>query len=149
MRLCFLKILPSFVQVTPSLRTLYKGAWAWVQLEGRICSVWEHGSYLYTCGQRTYFSFFLVELKLMFSSGKHLYLLKVGFMGTFIERTLVQEHSWNIYLLDIDWKRNLIYWNNAQGHLFRSTVFSREKQEIWKEPPGKLGYFGKRVSSLY
>lgn len=54
------------------------------------------------------------ELKLLFSSGKHLYLLKVGFIGTAIEKTLVQEHRRNIYLLDVDWKRNLIYWTNAQ-----------------------------------
>uniref|UniRef100_A0A8C0RRE5 EGF-like domain-containing protein n=1 Tax=Canis lupus familiaris TaxID=9615 RepID=A0A8C0RRE5_CANLF len=73
------------------------------------------------------------ELKLVFSSGKRLYLLKVGFMGTAIERTLVQEHPRNIYLLDIDWKRNLIYWTNAQGQLFCSTGYSGEKQEIWTE----------------
>ncbi|XP_016064546.1 PREDICTED: low-density lipoprotein receptor-related protein 2-like [Miniopterus natalensis] len=73
------------------------------------------------------------DLKLVFSSGKHLYLLKVGFMGTAIERTLVQEHPRNIYLLDIDWKRNLIYWTSAQGHLFCSTGYSGEKQEIWTE----------------
>nr|XP_019606113.1 PREDICTED: low-density lipoprotein receptor-related protein 1-like isoform X2 [Rhinolophus sinicus] len=73
------------------------------------------------------------ELKLVFSSGKRLYLLKVGFMGTAIERTLVQEHRRNICLLDIDWKRNLIYWTNAQGHLFCSTGYSGEKQKIWME----------------
>ncbi|XP_037382568.1 prolow-density lipoprotein receptor-related protein 1-like [Talpa occidentalis] len=73
------------------------------------------------------------ELKLVFSSGKHLYLLKVGFMGTAIERTLLQEHPWNIYLLDIDWKRNTIYWTNAQGYLFYSTSYSGEKQKIWTE----------------
>ncbi|XP_034860006.1 low-density lipoprotein receptor-related protein 5-like [Mirounga leonina] len=73
------------------------------------------------------------ELKLVFSSGKRLYLLKVGFMGTAIERTLVQEHPRNIYLLDIDWKRNLIYWTNAQGQLFCSTGYSGEKREIWTE----------------
>lgn len=76
----------------------------------------------------------------MFSSGKHLYLLKVGFMGTAIERTLVQEHPRNIYLLDIDWKRNLIYWTSAQGHLFCSTGYSGEKQEIWTERAGQLGW---------
>ncbi|XP_029806015.1 very low-density lipoprotein receptor-like [Suricata suricatta] len=73
------------------------------------------------------------ELKLVFSSGKRLYLLKVGFMGTALERTLVQEHPRNIYLLDIDWKRNLIYWTEAQGHLFFSTGYSGEKREIWTE----------------
>ncbi|XP_058381112.1 prolow-density lipoprotein receptor-related protein 1-like isoform X2 [Diceros bicornis minor] len=73
------------------------------------------------------------ELKLVFSSGKHLYLLKVGFMGTAIEKTLVQEHPRNIYLLDIDWKRNLVYWTNAKGQLFCSTGYSGEKQEIWTE----------------
>nr|XP_035929566.1 low-density lipoprotein receptor-related protein 1-like isoform X4 [Halichoerus grypus] len=73
------------------------------------------------------------ELKLVFSSGKRLYLLKVGFMGTAIERTLVQEHPRNIYLLDIDWKRNLIYWTNAQGQLFCSSGYSGEKREIWTE----------------
>nr|KAF6460524.1 hypothetical protein HJG59_011438 [Molossus molossus] len=73
------------------------------------------------------------DLKLVFSSGKHLYLLKVGFMGTAIERTLVQEHPRNIYLLDIDWKRNLIYWTSAQGRLFCSTGYSGEKQAIWTE----------------
>ncbi|TKC52997.1 hypothetical protein EI555_015648, partial [Monodon monoceros] len=73
------------------------------------------------------------ELKLLFSSGKRLYLLKVGFMGTAIERSLVQEHPGNIYLLDIDWKRNLVYWTNTQGHLFCSTGYSGEKQEIWTE----------------
>ncbi|XP_053072345.1 low-density lipoprotein receptor-related protein 2-like isoform X3 [Acinonyx jubatus] len=73
------------------------------------------------------------ELKVVFSSGKRLYLLKVGFMGTAIERTLVQEHPRNIYLLDIDWKRNLIYWTNAQGRLFFSTGYSGEKREIWTE----------------
>ncbi|KAF3825521.1 hypothetical protein GH733_005503 [Mirounga leonina] len=76
------------------------------------------------------------ELKLVFSSGKRLYLLKVGFMGTAIERTLVQEHPRNIYLLDIDWKRNLIYWTNAQGQLFCSTGYSGEKREIWTEHTG-------------
>ncbi|XP_073910806.1 low-density lipoprotein receptor-related protein 2-like isoform X2 [Castor canadensis] len=73
------------------------------------------------------------ELKLVFSSGKQLYLLKVGSMGTAIERTLVQEHPGNIYLLDVDWKRNLIYWTNARGHLVYSTGYSGEKQEIWTE----------------
>ncbi|XP_044925382.1 prolow-density lipoprotein receptor-related protein 1 [Mustela putorius furo] len=73
------------------------------------------------------------ELKIVFSSGKRLYLLKVGFMGTAIERTLVQEHSRNIYLLDIDWKRNLVYWTNAGGQLFCSAGYSGEKQEIWTE----------------
>ncbi|XP_047405620.1 prolow-density lipoprotein receptor-related protein 1-like [Sciurus carolinensis] len=71
------------------------------------------------------------ELKLVVSSGKRLYLLKVGFMGTAIERTLVEEHPGNIYLLDIDWKRNLIYWTNAQGHLVYSTGYSGQKLEIW------------------
>ncbi|XP_045854082.1 low-density lipoprotein receptor-related protein 1B-like isoform X4 [Meles meles] len=73
------------------------------------------------------------ELKIVFSSSKRLYLLKVGFMGTAIERTLVQEHPRNIYLLDIDWKRNLVYWTNAQGQLFCSAGYSGEKQEIWTE----------------
>uniref|UniRef100_A0A8C4MG86 EGF-like domain-containing protein n=1 Tax=Equus asinus asinus TaxID=83772 RepID=A0A8C4MG86_EQUAS len=73
------------------------------------------------------------ELKLVFSSGKRLYLLKVGFMGSAIEKTLVQEHPGNIYLLDIDWKRNLIYWTDAQGQLFYSTGYSGENQEIWTE----------------
>ncbi|XP_036314275.2 low-density lipoprotein receptor-related protein 1B isoform X1 [Pipistrellus kuhlii] len=73
------------------------------------------------------------DLKLVFSTGKRLYLLKIGFMGTAIERTLVQEHPSNIYLLDIDWKRNLIYWTSAQGHLFCSTGYSGKKQEIWTE----------------
>ncbi|KAG5194401.1 hypothetical protein JEQ12_013198 [Ovis aries] len=73
------------------------------------------------------------EFKLVFSSGKRLYLLKVGFMGTAIERSLVQEHPRNIYLLDIDWKRNLIYWTDTQGHLFRSTGYLGDKQEIWTE----------------
>ncbi|KAM5312338.1 low-density lipoprotein receptor-related protein 2-like [Glossophaga mutica] len=73
------------------------------------------------------------DLKLVFSSGKRLYLLKVGFMGTAIERTLVQEHPRNIYLLDVDWKRNLVYWTSAEGHLFCSTGYSGEKQEIWTE----------------
>ncbi|XP_059738378.1 low-density lipoprotein receptor-related protein 6-like [Bos taurus] len=73
------------------------------------------------------------ELKLVFSSGKRLYLLKVGFMGTAIERSLVQEHPRNIYLLDIDWKRNLIYWTDTQGHLFHSTGYLGDKQEIWTE----------------
>ncbi|KAB0405357.1 hypothetical protein E2I00_006971 [Balaenoptera physalus] len=76
------------------------------------------------------------KLKLVFSSGKRLYLLKVGFMGTAIERSLVQEHPRNIYLLDIDWKRNLVYWTNTQGHLFCSTGYSGEKQEIWTERTG-------------
>ncbi|XP_035867015.1 low-density lipoprotein receptor-related protein 4-like [Phyllostomus discolor] len=73
------------------------------------------------------------DLKLVFSSGKRLYVLKVGFMGTAIERTLVQEHPRNIYLLDVDWKRDLVYWTNAEGHLFCSTGYSGEKQEIWTE----------------
>uniref|UniRef100_A0A8D1T6B6 EGF-like domain-containing protein n=1 Tax=Sus scrofa TaxID=9823 RepID=A0A8D1T6B6_PIG len=73
------------------------------------------------------------ELKLVFSSGKRLYLLKVGFMGTAIERSLVQEHPRSICLLDIDWKRNLIYWTDAQGHLFHSTGYSGEKRAIWTE----------------
>ncbi|KAJ1066726.1 hypothetical protein K5549_006278 [Capra hircus] len=73
------------------------------------------------------------KFKLVFSSGKRLYLLKVGFMGTAIERSLVQEHPRNIYLLDIDWKRNLIYWTDTQGHLFRSTGYLGDKQEIWTE----------------
>ena len=94
-------------------------------------------------GQTVNLLFPLVELKVVFSSGKRLYLLKVGFMGTAIERTLVQEHPRNIYLLDIDWKRNLIYWTNAQGRLFFSTGYSGEKREIWTERTGKLGgYFG-------
>nr|XP_045013910.1 prolow-density lipoprotein receptor-related protein 1-like isoform X1 [Jaculus jaculus] len=73
------------------------------------------------------------ELKVVFSSGKRLYLLKVGSKGTAVERTLVQEHPGNIFLLDIDWKRNLIYWTNAQGHLVYSTGYSGLKQEIWTE----------------
>ncbi|XP_074209522.1 low-density lipoprotein receptor-related protein 2 isoform X1 [Camelus bactrianus] len=73
------------------------------------------------------------KLKLVFSSGKRLYLLKVGFMGTSIERTVIQEHPRNIYLLDIDWKRNLIYWTDTRGHLFHSTGYSGEKQEIRTE----------------
>jgi hypothetical protein len=59
-------------------------------------------------------------------------------MGTAIERTLVQEHPGNIYLLDVDWKRNLIYWTNARGHLVYSTGYSGEKQEIWTERTSKL-----------
>lgn len=93
-----------------------------------------------TNGQTVNLSFSLVELKLVFSSGKRLYLLKVGFMGTAIERTLVQEHRRNICLLDIDWKRNLIYWTNAEGHLFCSTGYSGEKQKIWLEHTGRLGW---------
>ncbi|KAM4836633.1 prolow-density lipoprotein receptor-related protein 1-like [Thomomys bottae] len=73
------------------------------------------------------------ELKLVFSSGKHLYLLKVGSMGSAIEKTLIQEHPRNIYLLDIDWRRNLIYWTNAQGHLVYSTGNSGQMQDIWTE----------------
>ncbi|KAM6149597.1 prolow-density lipoprotein receptor-related protein 1-like [Erethizon dorsatum] len=73
------------------------------------------------------------ELKLVISSGKRLYLLKVGSMGSAIERTLIQEHPGNVYLLDIDWKRNFIYWTNAQGHLVYSTGYSGQKQEIWTQ----------------
>ncbi|XP_032774864.1 low-density lipoprotein receptor-related protein 1-like [Rattus rattus] len=73
------------------------------------------------------------ELKVVFSSGKRLYLLKVSSMGRAIERTLVEEHAGNLYLLDIDWKRNFIYWSNAQGHLVYSSGYSGEKQEIWTQ----------------
>nr|XP_058146122.1 low-density lipoprotein receptor-related protein 1B-like isoform X8 [Dasypus novemcinctus] len=73
------------------------------------------------------------EFKLVFSSGKHLYLLKVGFLGAALEKTLLQQLPRDVYLLDIDWKRNLVYWTNAQGHLFYSTGYSREKQGIWTE----------------
>ncbi|XP_077000319.1 uncharacterized protein LOC143669622 [Tamandua tetradactyla] len=73
------------------------------------------------------------ELKLVFSSGKHLYLLKVGFMGTAMEKTLVHKYPRNTYLLDIDWKRNLIYWTDAQAHLLYSTGYSGKKQEIQTE----------------
>ncbi|KAB1257521.1 Low-density lipoprotein receptor-related protein 2 [Camelus dromedarius] len=86
-----------------------------------------------TCSSKINLSFSLIELKLVFSSGKRLYLLKVGFMGTSIERTVIQEHPRNIYLLDIDWKRNLIYWTDTRGHLFHSTGYSGEKQEIRTE----------------
>ncbi|KAM5275816.1 low-density lipoprotein receptor-related protein 2-like isoform 3-T4 [Hipposideros larvatus] len=89
------------------------------------------------------------ELKLVFSSGKRLYLLKVGFMGTAIERTLLQEHPRNIYLLDIDWKRNLIYWTNAQGHLFCSTGYSGEMQEIWVERTVCSGNVDISTGNLY
>ncbi|XP_071068728.1 low-density lipoprotein receptor-related protein 4-like isoform X3 [Dasypus novemcinctus] len=73
------------------------------------------------------------KFKLVFSSGKHLYLLKVGFLGAALEKTLLQQLPRDVYLLDIDWKRNLVYWTNAQGHLFYSTGYSREKQGIWTE----------------
>ncbi|ERE90844.1 low-density lipoprotein receptor-related protein 4 [Cricetulus griseus] len=73
------------------------------------------------------------EFKVVFSSGKRLYLLKVSAMGTAVERTLVEEHSGNLYLLDIDWKRNLIYWSNAQGRLIYSAGYSGQKQEIWTQ----------------
>ncbi|XP_055449446.1 prolow-density lipoprotein receptor-related protein 1-like [Psammomys obesus] len=73
------------------------------------------------------------ELKVVFSSGKRLYLLKVSSMGTAIERTLVEEHAGNLYLLDIDWKRNIIYWSNVQGHLVYSAGYSGQKQEIWTQ----------------
>ncbi|XP_052607990.1 low-density lipoprotein receptor-related protein 1-like isoform X4 [Peromyscus californicus insignis] len=73
------------------------------------------------------------ELKVVFSSGKRLYLLKVSSMGTAVERTLVEEHAGNLYLLDIDWKRNFIYWSNAQGHLVYSAGYSGQKQEIWTQ----------------
>ncbi|VTJ88710.1 Hypothetical predicted protein, partial [Marmota monax] len=90
------------------------------------------------------------ELKLVFSSGKRLYLLKVGSMGSAIERTLVEEHSGNIYLLDIDWKRNLIYWTNAQGHLVYSTGYSGQKLEIWTRRTGlqSLSLLKNRTYSL-
>ncbi|XP_012966153.2 prolow-density lipoprotein receptor-related protein 1 [Mesocricetus auratus] len=73
------------------------------------------------------------EFKVVFSSGKRLYLLKVSAMGTAVERTLVEEHAGHLYLLDIDWKRNLIYWSNAQGHLVYSAGYSGQKQEIWTQ----------------
>lgn len=99
------------------------------------------GAWAYpTEGWTVNLSFSLVDLKVVFSSGKRLYLLKVGFLGTAIERTLVQEHPQNIYLLDIDWKRNLIYWTSAQGHLFCSTGYSGKKQAIWTERAGQLGW---------
>lgn len=79
-----------------------------------------------------------VEFKVVFSSGKRLYLLKVSAMGTAVERTLVEEHSGNLYLLDIDWKRNLIYWSNAQGRLIYSAGYSGQKQEIWTQHTGEL-----------
>lgn len=106
--------------------------------EGR-CLSREPGTSL-TNGQIVSLLFSLVELKLVFSSGKRLYLLKVGFMGSAIEKTLVQEHPGNIYLLDIDWKRNLIYWTDAQGQLLYSTGYSGENQEIWTEHTGTLGW---------
>lgn len=83
-------------------------------------------------------SFLFVELKVIFSSGKRLYLLKVSSMGRAIERTLIEEHAGNLYLLDIDWKRNFIYWANAQGHLVYSAGYSGEKQEIWTQQTGEL-----------
>uniref|UniRef100_A0A8C2UPT3 Low-density lipoprotein receptor-related protein 1-like n=1 Tax=Chinchilla lanigera TaxID=34839 RepID=A0A8C2UPT3_CHILA len=73
------------------------------------------------------------EFKLVISSGKRLYVLKVGSMGSAIEKTLIQEHPGNIYLLDIDWKRNFIYWANAQGHLVYSSGYSGQKQELWTQ----------------
>lgn len=109
------------------------------QLGKEHCSQREHEAYL-TNGKTVNLFFSLLELKLVFSSGKRIYLLKVGFMGTAIERTLVQGHSRKIYPLDFDWKRNLIYWTNAQGQLFCSTGYSGEKQENWTEHMGKLGW---------
>ncbi|XP_050002772.1 low-density lipoprotein receptor-related protein 1-like isoform X2 [Alexandromys fortis] len=73
------------------------------------------------------------ELKVVFSSGKRLYLLKVSSMGSAIERTLVEEHAGNLYLLDVDWKRNFIYWSDAQGHLIYSEGYSGQKREIWTQ----------------
>lgn len=108
-------------------------------MKEQCCFRGEHGAFL-TNAQTVHLSFSSVELKLVFSSGKRLYLLKVGFMGTAIERSLVQEHPRNIYLLDIDWKRNLIYWTDTQGHLFHSTGYLGDKQEIWTEHTGSLGW---------
>ena len=116
------------------LRSLSRGASAG---EGGLLKTGEWG--LSNKWSTVNLSFSLVDLKLVFSSGKHLYLLKVGFMGTAIERTLVQEHPRNIYLLDVDWKRNLIYWTSAEGHLFYSAGYSGAKQKIWTERTGELG----------
>ena len=118
---------------------------SFVRSLSRGTSAWEREALLrrasLTKGQTLFFFFFFfIELKLVFSSGKRLYLLKVGFMGTAIERSLVQEHPRSICLLDIDWKRNLIYWTDAQGHLFHSTGYSGEKRAIWTEHTGELGW---------
>uniref|UniRef100_H0W3X9 EGF-like domain-containing protein n=1 Tax=Cavia porcellus TaxID=10141 RepID=H0W3X9_CAVPO len=94
----------------------------WVPQPGMHCLTGQMITWKISCS--------FLELKLVISSGKRLYLLKVGSMGSAIERTLIQEHPGNIYLLDIDWKRNFIYWTNAQGHLVYSTGYSGQKQEI-------------------
>ncbi|XP_039769300.1 low-density lipoprotein receptor-related protein 2-like isoform X2 [Ornithorhynchus anatinus] len=62
-----------------------------------------------------------IELKLVFSSGKKIFLLKVGFLGMTEEKTLLQEHPKTISLLDYDWKRDTAYWIDDFGHLMYST----------------------------
>ncbi|XP_075458989.1 low-density lipoprotein receptor-related protein 2-like [Ascaphus truei] len=60
------------------------------------------------------------NLKIMCSGANEINLLEFGFQGTFLKKTLVQQLLTNMKLMDVDWKRDLVYWTDDDGQLMRS-----------------------------
>ncbi|XP_029457218.1 low-density lipoprotein receptor-related protein 2-like isoform X2 [Rhinatrema bivittatum] len=67
------------------------------------------------------------NLKLLYSSNKKIQLLEFGSKEAV--KTLMREWS-NVNLLDYDWKRNLVYWNDDSYQLMRSVGHQGSAQII-------------------
>ncbi|XP_069482623.1 vitellogenin receptor Yl-like [Ambystoma mexicanum] len=61
------------------------------------------------------------NLKILYASGKKINLLEIGFRRDDAKTHLVQELSKDLILMEVDWKRNLVYWTDANGQLMRSS----------------------------
>ncbi|KAG8593872.1 hypothetical protein GDO81_000976 [Engystomops pustulosus] len=58
-------------------------------------------------------------LKIMYGTDNGIYLLELGFQGVFTKQTVKKAPKIN--LMDVDWKRDLIYWTDDHGLLLRSS----------------------------
>ncbi|XP_069092979.1 low-density lipoprotein receptor-related protein 2-like [Pleurodeles waltl] len=84
-----------------------------VHIHGYKCAC-PDGTFLLPSGQ-------CENMKIVFASGKKIKMLEVGFPGDDVKMTLVQELSKNLKLMDVDWKRSLVYWTDTSGQLMRSS----------------------------
>ncbi|KAM4706690.1 low-density lipoprotein receptor-related protein 2-like [Discoglossus pictus] len=75
------------------------------------------------------------NVKIMCAGANEINLIELGFQGSFVKKTLLQQMSTNMSLMDVDWKRDLVYWTDSIGHLMRSTGISGSVQVIFTGGP--------------
>ncbi|XP_066430938.1 low-density lipoprotein receptor-related protein 6-like [Eleutherodactylus coqui] len=69
------------------------------------------------------------NLKIVYGNSSGIYILELGFQGGVMEQTAVWQAA-KMNLMDVDWKRDLVYWTDEHGLLLRSNGLSEKPKVI-------------------